>query len=103
MNEKNLLTLYEAERERNIPYHTLRRLIDSGDLPAVKLPGRRRKFIDLCDLDALIERSKTGKKLDQQIDHSHEKTSAKTKQNERPLKMVKSGQNAVKPNWYKDF
>ena len=60
-------------------------------------------FIDPIDLDALIERSKTGKKFDQEIDHSDENTSAKTKQNQRPLKMVKSGQNVVNPNWYKDF
>ncbi len=54
-----LLTLKAAARELNVGYTTLKELVARGALRHVLLPGGRRKMLDLDDLTALIERSKS--------------------------------------------
>lgn len=98
---ERLWTVYEAEAERGIPYATLLRLIHAGDLPAVKLRGRRRYLIDRADLDALIQASKTTGRVDQKVDQTPVMNAENSQQNHRPRKMVKSAEFVVKPNWYK--
>ena len=49
-----LLDLKEAERYSGISAWTLRDLIASGDLPAVRPPRLRRVWIDRADLDKAI-------------------------------------------------
>lgn len=49
-----LLDLHEAERYSGISAWTLRDLIASGDLPAVRPPRLRRVWIDRADLDRAI-------------------------------------------------
>lgn len=49
-----LLDLREAERYSGISAWTLRDLIASGDLPAVRPPRLRRVWIDRADLDKAI-------------------------------------------------
>ena len=49
-----LLDLKGAEAYSGISAWTLRDLIASGDLPAVRPPRLRRVWIDRCDLDRAI-------------------------------------------------
>ena len=49
-----LLDLHEAERYSGISAWTLRDLIPSGQLPAVRPPRLRRVWIDRADLDRAI-------------------------------------------------
>jgi excisionase family DNA binding protein len=49
-----LLDLKEAETYSGISAWTLRELIASGDLPAVRPPRLRRLWIDRADLDKAI-------------------------------------------------
>ncbi len=58
-----LLTLQESAIVLGVSRWTVRRLIDSGELAVVRLPGwktesLRRVLIDRADLEALISRSK---------------------------------------------
>jgi excisionase family DNA binding protein len=53
--DRRLLSLKEAEEYSGISIWTLRDLIASGDLPAVRPPGLRRVWVDRKDLDRAIE------------------------------------------------
>ena len=53
-----LLDLKEAERYSGISAWTLRDLIASGELPAVRPPRLRRVWIDRLDLDEAIAKWK---------------------------------------------
>jgi excisionase family DNA binding protein len=56
--DRRLLSLKEAEQYSGISIWTLRDLIATGDLPAVRPPGLRRVWVDRKDLDRAIERWK---------------------------------------------
>jgi excisionase family DNA binding protein len=56
--DHRLLSLKEAEQYSGISIWTLRDLIATGDLPAVRPPGLRRVWVDRKDLDRAIERWK---------------------------------------------
>jgi excisionase family DNA binding protein len=56
--DRRLLSLKEAEEYSGISIWTLRDLIATGDLPAVRPPGLRRVWVDRKDLDRAIERWK---------------------------------------------
>ncbi len=88
-----LLKVAETSEARGIPYGTLLRLIHSGELPAVKLPGRRSYLIDPDDLDELIEASKTGTVAGTKLRCPTAKTSVNGNKN-RKLKAYPS-------DWYK--
>jgi hypothetical protein len=53
-----LMDLREAERYSGISWWTLRDLILSGELPAVRPPRLRRMWVDREDLDQAISRWK---------------------------------------------
>jgi hypothetical protein len=55
--KQRLLTLRQAETEYGPPYTSLRDLVLSGDLPAVRLGGTKRIWVRREDMDRLIERS----------------------------------------------
>jgi excisionase family DNA binding protein len=63
-NQKNrLIGLSTAAQVLGVSRWTVRRLIDTGDLPAVRLPAdrgatRRRVLVDVLDVESLISRSK---------------------------------------------
>jgi excisionase family DNA binding protein len=56
--DRRLLSLKEAEEYSGISIWTLRDLIATGDLPAVRPPRLRRVWVDRKDLDRAIERWK---------------------------------------------
>ena len=62
--QKNrVIGLSTAAEMLGVSRWTVRRIIDTGDLPAVRLPGdrgtlRRRILVDVRDVEALIVRSK---------------------------------------------
>ncbi len=88
-----LLKVAESSEARGIPYGTLLRLIHSGQLPAVKLPGRRSYLIDPDDLDELIEASKTGTVAGTKLRCPDTKTS----ENQKMKRKLKAYPN----DWYK--
>lgn len=59
---RRLISAGAAAAQLGVSIWTVRRLIDAGELPAVRLPnqrtGARRLLIDLHDLEALIAASK---------------------------------------------
>ena len=61
-DRNHLLDLNEAAQFLNISTWTIRRLVDAGTLPVVRLPARsrtvRRLLFDKSDLVALITQSK---------------------------------------------
>ncbi len=57
LSKTRLLTLAQASDETGVPYTSIRDLILTGYLPAVRLGDSRRIWIRRKDLDALIERS----------------------------------------------
>lgn len=50
-----LLSVLDVERETGLSRWTVRDLVASGALPAVKLPGVRRVLVDRRDLERAIE------------------------------------------------
>jgi hypothetical protein len=54
-----LTTLQDAWRETGIPVSTLRDLGLQGVVAVVRVPGRKRWFLDRGDIETLIDRSKT--------------------------------------------
>lgn len=58
-----LLTCAQVEIETGIPYRTLYDLFAAGHLPAVRLPGQRRRlWFRRQDVAALIENNLTKRK-----------------------------------------
>lgn len=55
-----LLTIRRVAEILNRSYGTTMKLIHSGELPHVKLPGSREYLVDPRDLQALIDRSNSG-------------------------------------------
>ena len=55
-----LLTIKAAAKSSGIGVGTLRRLIASGDVRSVRIPGRQFLLIDPADISAFIEASKSG-------------------------------------------
>ena len=53
-----LSTLQQASCDTGIPVNSLRDLVLRGYLPSVRLPGSRRVFVMVADLEAVIERSR---------------------------------------------
>jgi len=49
-----LLTIREVAAELRWSPHTVKRLIRSGDMPAVRLKGRRPWFVRLDDLERYL-------------------------------------------------
>jgi len=60
MSERRLMGVRQAGALRGIAYAEMLRLMHSGSLPFIQLPGRRSYLIDMADLDALIDASKSG-------------------------------------------
>lgn len=54
------VTTYPASEYSGIPLRTLMRLIATGHLRPIRVPGMGRLLLDRLDLDALLERSKAG-------------------------------------------
>lgn len=54
-----LLTLKEASAWTGLTVWCLRERIWGGDLPVVRFPNSRKQYIDIKDLENLIEKYKT--------------------------------------------
>jgi excisionase family DNA binding protein len=57
--ENEWLTLGQAAKYLGVAQSTIRKWTDNGLLPAIKTPGRHRRY-RLADLDAFLERSQSG-------------------------------------------
>lgn len=55
-----LVTVRAAAKISGIGYSALKELVRSGELRSVLLPGARRRKVDLADIEALIQASKSG-------------------------------------------
>jgi hypothetical protein len=55
-----MLTIPQAAREFGFPYWTLLRLVNEGEIVSLSIPGRRTKMLDPVDVQAFIERVKSG-------------------------------------------
>lgn len=53
-----LLGLEDAGAYLGCTYWTARNLVEAGTIPAVRIPGLRRKLVDVRDLDRLIDQWK---------------------------------------------
>ena len=53
-----LLTLKDAAQWLGLTVWGMRERIWAGDIPVVRFPGGRKMFIDVRDLEGLIERNK---------------------------------------------
>jgi excisionase family DNA binding protein len=56
---KRLYTLKEASEYLGRTVWAMRDLVYSGGVPHVRLPGERRYYFDVVDLDELIKRNKS--------------------------------------------
>ena len=54
-----LLTLKDAAQWLGLTTWAMRERIWAGDIPVVRFPGGRKMFIDLQDLETLIQQNKT--------------------------------------------
>lgn len=98
-----LVTPPKASDRSGIPYDTMLRLIHEGALPTVKLPGRRGYFIDLNDLDALIERSKiVGTKVGTKVVPERPRTTANLAP-KSGARLAKSPMNIAERPWYERY
>jgi len=55
-----MLTIPKAAKSFEIPYPTLLRLVNEGHIPHLDIPGRRSALLDPADVQAWIDRSKSG-------------------------------------------
>jgi excisionase family DNA binding protein len=94
-----VVSVPQAAEATGIPYQTLLRLIHEEHLPAVSLPGRRSYLVDVEDLKALVERSKSGS-----IDGSEREVQpAQVALNKESRNGRKSRRKSGNPNWRKEF
>jgi len=54
-----LLSIRQASERSGLTLWTVRSLIWSGDLPVVQFSGQRKQYIDMRDLNEVIERNKS--------------------------------------------
>src|SRR5882672_2470529 len=55
-----MLTIPKAAKEFGIPYQTLLRLVHEGEIVKLEIPGRRSVLLDPADIQAFIDRVKSG-------------------------------------------
>lgn len=94
-----LLTVPQAADESGIPYQTLLRLIREKQLPAVEIPGRRSKLVDMDDVHRFIDERKTGS-FPGAINHVEHTQVAL---NEQSQKNQKTGSKAAKYDWMHEY
>jgi len=56
----SLITIKAAAKAKGLGIALVRRLVRSGDLPIVEVPGRQFPLVDLTDWDKVIEGWKSG-------------------------------------------
>lgn len=55
-----MLTIPKAAKKFGFPYQTLLRLVNENEIVSLDIPGRRTKMLDPDDVQAFIDRSKSG-------------------------------------------
>lgn|GEM_PF-5871591 len=96
---KDIRTIPEAAKECGIPYTTLLRLVNLGEVRVLSIPGRRSKLIDMADLDTYLEGCKSGS-IGGSISDEKLTNMAQNEQSQKPRKRISKRVNS---NWQKEF